>query len=57
LVGQTAVWSVVTAYPAQLVETFDPSAQVSRVAVCSFTGDNKDVLAWLLANGYRGKWI
>jgi DNA modification methylase len=55
----------VTAYPAQLVERFDPqTSQTSEVSETSevypgdnllFHGDNKDVLAWLLAHGYRGK--
>jgi len=56
----------VTAFPAQLVEQFDPlgGLQTSEVSEnfgslgCSnllFHGDNKDVLAWLLAHGYRGR--
>jgi DNA modification methylase len=54
----------VTAFPAQLVERFDPAGelQTSEVSETSevsgnllFHGDNKDVLAWLLAHGYRGK--
>jgi len=62
----------VTAYPAQLVETFNPTdgprpaPDLGRnVGVrpehgqsnggLLLHGDNKDVLAWLLANGYRGK--
>jgi len=56
----------VTAYPAQLVERFDPlGKQTSEVfrdlgglgvsGNLLFHGDNKDVLAWLLAHGYRGK--
>jgi len=56
----------VTAFPAQLVELFDPTGerQTSEVSETSevsgnllFHGDNKDVLAWLLAHGYRGKVI
>ena len=52
----------VTAYPAQLIERFRP--KLSNLSSQStspnppnllFHGDNKDVLAWLLANGYRGK--
>jgi hypothetical protein len=52
------------AYPAQLVETFraersDERSSRSAVEVQDlgllFHGDNKDVLAYLLANGYRGK--
>ncbi|TEU10951.1 MAG: site-specific DNA-methyltransferase [Anaerolineales bacterium] len=54
----------VAAFPAQLVERFDPAGelQTSEVSETSevsgnllFHGDNKDVLAWLLAHGYRGK--
>jgi DNA modification methylase len=53
----------ITAFPAQLVERFDPlDEQAGKVSKTSqvpgnllFHGDNKDVLAWLLANGYRGK--
>ena len=56
----------VTAFPAQLVERFDPlGEQTSEVfrdlgglggsSNLLFHGDNKDVLAWLLAHGYRGK--
>jgi adenine-specific DNA-methyltransferase len=48
------------AYPAQLVETFHATPlswkERGRGEVgLLFHGDNKDVLAWLLANGYRGK--
>ncbi len=45
----------VTAYPAQLVETFNPTGEDTQAQGLLFHGDNKDVLAWLLANGYRGK--
>lgn len=52
----------VTAYPAQLVERFDPLQtfevwETSKVSGDNllFHGDNKDVLAGLLAHGYRGK--
>lgn len=45
----------VTAYPAQLTETFNPTGEESDGQGLLFHGDNKDVLAWLLANGYRGK--
>jgi len=57
-----------TAYPAQLVETFHAEVEKSAAskswedwpkelpqAGLLFHGDNKDVLAWLLANGFRGK--
>jgi adenine-specific DNA-methyltransferase len=44
-----------TAYPAQLMETFNPTGEQNEAQGLLFHGDNKDVLAWLLANGYRGK--
>jgi DNA modification methylase len=55
--------SRVTAFPAQLVETFDPAGELHTSGGVSpsqdsgqlFYGDNKEVLAHLLANGYRGK--
>ena len=48
------------AYPAQLVETFhatkpSPLGRGQGEVALLFHGDNKDVLAYLLANGYRGK--
>lgn len=45
----------VTAFPAQLVETFNPLNQKGGWQNLLFHGDNKEVLAWLLANGFRGK--
>jgi DNA modification methylase len=45
----------VTAFPAQMVETFSPTGEHSEAQGLLFHGDNKDVLAWLLAHGYRGK--
>jgi hypothetical protein len=61
----------VTAFPAQHVETFDPEATLTRPPAepdlwkdwpaayprggLLFHGDNKEVLAHLLANGFRGK--
>lgn len=45
----------VTAFPAQLVETFNPLGQKDGWKNLLFHGDNKEVLAWLLANGFRGK--
>lgn len=50
----------VTAFPAQLAETFDPSGELTTTNQEQRTnhlyyGDNKEVLAHLLANGYRGK--
>ncbi len=69
-VGKRPLRSV-TAFPAQLVETFDPLGQTAtaqerngeptgplRLPVAPgllFHGDNKEVLAYLLANGFRGK--
>jgi adenine-specific DNA-methyltransferase len=45
----------VTAFPAQQVETFNPAGEQAEAQGLLFHGDNKDVLAWLLAHGYRGK--
>lgn len=59
----------VTAFPAQLVETFDPKPNGGKAdqdiwsewpdryprGGLLFHGDNKEVLAHLLANGFRGK--
>ena len=56
----------VTAFPAQHIETFDPSGQFKTrrwpdwpahypEGGLLFHGDNKEVLAHLLANGFRGK--
>ena len=46
----------VTAFPAQLVEKFDPTGEMDqKQGGLLFHGDNKEVLAYLLANGYRGK--
>jgi len=45
----------VTAFPAQKVETFNPTGEPEGKQNLLLYGDNKDVLAWLLANGYRGK--
>ena len=45
----------VTAFPAQLVETFNPTNEETDAQGLLFHGDNKDVLAWLLVHGYRGK--
>jgi DNA modification methylase len=47
--------SYVTAFPAQKVETFNPADEQNEAQGLLFHGDNKDVLAWLLAHGYRGK--
>jgi DNA modification methylase len=62
--------SHVTAFPAQHIETFDPAGSLSKPANLEawkdwpnsypkggllFHGDNKEVLAHLLANGFRGK--
>lgn len=60
----------VTAFPAQHVETFDPTGEFGKKKTGDiwkdwsegypkggllFHGDNKEVLAHLLANGFRGK--
>ena len=61
----------VPAFPAQHVETFDPAGKGAESALADvdwagwpdryprggllFHGDNKEVLAHLLANGFRGK--
>lgn len=63
--------SYVTSFPAQHVETFDPTGSFGSKPAASdywkdwpaaypkggllFHGDNKEVLAHLLANGFRGK--
>lgn len=44
----------VTAFPAQLIETFNPTNESAKSSALLFHGDNKEVLAHLLANGYRG---
>jgi len=44
----------VTAFPAQHVETFNPDDRKGNGGLL-FHGDNKEVLAHLLANGFRGK--
>lgn len=46
----------VTAFPAQRIEVFDPAGDAAkRPGGLLFHGDNKEVLAYLLANGFRGK--
>ena len=47
----------VTAFPAQLVEKFNPVGEQDRSQAGGllFHGDNKEVLAHLLANGFRRK--
>lgn len=62
--------TTVTSYPAQLVESFSPAvpSNYSQKSECwknwpseftkgglLFHGDNKDVLAYLLSNGFRGQ--
>lgn len=43
-------------FPAQHVETFDPTGEdAPNTAGRLYHGDNKEVLAHLLANGYRGQ--
>lgn len=68
-VGKRALRHV-TPFPAQLVETFDPTKETAKKkrdeiwtdwpeeypkSGLLFYGDNKEVLAHLLANGFRGK--
>jgi hypothetical protein len=69
-VGKKPLRNVI-AYPAQLVERYDPHPQPLSQGERGdlwkdwpekfpkggllFHGDNKDVLAYLLANGFRGK--
>jgi hypothetical protein len=43
----------VTTFPAQVVETYNPATRKSGWQNLLFHGDNKEVLAWLLANGFR----
>ncbi len=57
----------IKSFPAQLVEVFDPVGKTRRIENPSFEelkdnwqnllfhGDNKEVLGFLLANGFRGK--
>jgi DNA modification methylase len=45
----------VTAFPAQHIESFNPTAEPPGNGGLLFHGDNKEVLAHLLANGFRGK--
>jgi hypothetical protein len=67
-VGKKPLTSV-KAYPAQHVESFSVEAPKQALAACDwsdwpeqfkqggllFHGDNKDVLTYLLANGFRGQ--
>jgi DNA modification methylase len=45
----------VTAFPAQHIESFNPAGEPVDKGGLLFHGDNKEVLAHLLANGFRGK--
>jgi adenine-specific DNA-methyltransferase len=45
----------VTAFPAQHIESFNPAGEPADKGGLLFHGDNKEVLAHLLANGFRGK--
>jgi hypothetical protein len=45
----------VTAFPAQHIEHFDPTGKLPDKGGLLFHGDNKEVLAHLLANGFRGE--
>lgn len=42
-------------FPAQHIESFDPENESTPAAGHLYHGDNKEVLAHLLANGYRSK--
>ncbi len=44
----------VTAFPAQKIETYNPTGETNPGGLL-LHGDNKEVLAWLLSNDYRGK--
>ena len=55
-VGKRPLRSV-TAFPAQPIEIFDPLGELKAKPDSGgllLHGDNKECLAWLLANGYRG---
>lgn len=46
----------ISVFPAQQVEVYDPTGEAGKSeGGLLFHGDNKEVLAHLLANGYRGK--
>src|ERR1017187_4303741 len=45
----------VTAFPAQHIESFNPAGEPADKGGLLFHGDNKEVMAHLLANGYRGQ--
>ncbi len=45
----------VTAFPAQHIESFNPVSEPADKGGLLFHGDNKEVMAHLLANGYRGQ--
>lgn len=47
--------SYVTAFPAQIIEKYNPCNENINNQGLLFHGNNKDIIAWLLANGYRGE--
>lgn len=51
-VGRKAL-DYVTAFPGQLVETFNPTSEENEAQGLLFHGDAKEMLAYLLANGFR----
>lgn len=53
-VGKKSIDSIHT-YPAQLVETFSAGNEAHAEPNLLFHGDNKEVLAFLLTAGYRGR--
>ncbi len=53
-VGKKTIDSV-RSYPAQLVEQYSCTGTKAEETNLLFHGDNKEVLAYLLTNGYRGK--
>jgi len=53
-VGKTPL-TTLPVFPAQHIETFDPVKAGNISQNMLFHGDNKEVLAFLLANGYRDK--
>jgi DNA modification methylase len=53
-VGKRPIDSI-SSFPAQLVETFIPVSFPSEKTNLLLHGDNKDILSYLLSNGYRGE--
>jgi len=53
-VGKRPISNLIS-FPAQHIETFNPQGTDDIETNKLFHGDNKEVLAYLLTNGYRGK--